>query len=135
MWGELLYLLGFSRIYNSVWLWGPLGLLLLNSLLALAEFGPTAWRRFRQRPPQLDWQHPLANRVEHSVRLPATPDERLAALRTRLTKHGFAVGDLPDENDRAVSATQRGWVWPAIIAFYGGVLLLVVGFLLSHHHP
>lgn len=133
LWGEPLYLLGFSRTFNSVWFWGPLGLLLLNCLLALADFAPAAWRRFRRQPASLAWQHPLSHRVEQSVRLSATPDAMLDGLKEALTAQGFTLADLPDENDRAVSAVRRRRSWLAVIAIYGGLLLLVAGFLTTYY--
>jgi hypothetical protein len=133
MWGEPLVLLGFSRIFSSIWFWGPLALLLLNCLLALADFAPASWRRFRRQPASVGWQHPLSRRVEHSVRLSATPDEMLGGLKQILAAQGFELAALPDENDRAISATRRRWNWLTVIAIYSGLLLLVAGFLTTYY--
>ncbi len=133
LWGEPLYLLGFSRIFSSIWFWGPLALLLLNCLLALADFGPASWQRFTQQPASLNWQHPLSRRAEHSVRLTATPDEMLSNLKAQLAAQGFTLSNLPTENDRAVSAARRRWSWLAVIAIYGGLLLLIVAVLATYY--
>ncbi|GAB4430765.1 MAG: hypothetical protein Kow0031_11710 [Anaerolineae bacterium] len=129
LWAEPLYLLGFSRVFYSIWFWGPLALLLLNCLLSLADYGPASWRRYRRQPAELSWQHPLARRVEQSVRLSAAPDEMLAVLKEQLAAQGFTTSDLPAENDRAVSAARRRWSWLAAPAIYVGLLLLVAAFL------
>jgi hypothetical protein len=132
LWGEPLYLLGLANIFNSVWWWGLLALLLLNSLIAVAEFAPPSWRRARELSPGLEWQHPLARRVEHSVRLTATPVEDMATVEDRLRGAGFAIDPAPEETGRLISAARHRRMWPVVAVFYAGVLLLGTAFLLTH---
>jgi len=129
-WGSLLFALGFSRIFQSIWFWALLGLLLLNTLVALAELSPPSWRRVRQTPADIGWQHPLAQRVEHSVRLSSAPDAHLSGLAESLERGGFTV-DPAAEEQRQVSGGKHRRVWLALPAFYGAVLLLVLAFLLT----
>ncbi len=128
-WGQSLYLLGISRIFHSIWLWGPLALLLLNSMVALADFARPSWRRAKNEPDGITWQHPLAQRVEHSVRLPALPDAFLAQIKERLIGHGFTINASPESDPRAVNAWRRRWMWLGVPVFYGGALLLITAFL------
>lgn len=134
-WGELLYMAGMSRIFQSTWFWLVLALLLLNSLLALADYTPPAWQRAQTTGSDanaLEWQHPLARRIKHSMRLPEAPDEWLAALKEKLTERGFRVDAPNRENERLVSASRRRWSWLSVVVFYGGVVLLCVAFVISH---
>jgi len=64
--GEFLFLFGFSRIFHSVLFWIPAALLLLNSLIALAQYSLPSWQRARSGGDEaaLAWQHPLAQRRE-----------------------------------------------------------------------
>ena len=83
-WDQLIYFLGLSRISQLPWLWVPVALLLFHSLIALAEYVWPSWQRshLTKSSIAIKWQHPLSKRVEHSVRLPAAPDELLEKLRT-----------------------------------------------------
>ncbi|MCG3210146.1 MAG: hypothetical protein FOGNACKC_03777 [Anaerolineae bacterium] len=128
-WGPALYNLGFARLSHSWWLWLPLAGLLLTSLVALAEVAPRSWQRAQNAAADHAWQHPLTRRVEQSVRLPAAPDEHLAALGNQLAGQGFLLHPIGD--NRTVSAARRRWLWLAVPAFYGGAILLVAGFILT----
>lgn len=129
-WGPAFYFLGFARIFQSGWLWLPLAGLLLNSLVALAAFIPPGWQRAQNRAANIQWNHPLAQRVEHSVRLPASPDDHLAALKVALATRGFLLHPTPNDN-RQISAARRRWLWLAVAGFYGGVVVLVAAFALT----
>lgn len=131
--GELLFALGFAQIFHSAWFWLPVALLFLHSLVALADYGGPSWRRFRETPGNLEWQHPLASRVEYFTRLPASPDEFLEKLKEPLQRRGFIVDKVADENRRLVSARRRAWSWLSLPVFYGSLGLLCLGFLVSHY--
>jgi len=133
--GDLLFSLGFSRIFQSGWFWIPLALLLLNSLLALAEYGLPSWRRAKTANAftSIEWQHPLAQRAEHSVRLPKSPDVFLDKLKEKLEAKGFSNGAPDEENQRVISAERWRWSWLSVVILYGGVILLCVAFLISHY--
>ena len=133
LWGEPLYLLGFARIFQSIWFWLPVGLLLLNSLVALADYTPGSWRRLKQRVPSLAWQHPLARRNEQIVRLPKSPDIYLISLQTSLAEQGFYLYQVPESEGRLVGAARRRWAWLGLVATYAGLGLLVAALLVSHY--
>lgn len=128
-WGPALHYLGFARIFQSLWLWLPLAGLLLSSLVALAAVAPRSWQRAQNTPANITWQHPFTHRVEHSVRLPAAPDEHLAALGDQLAGQKFQLH--PAGSNRTVSASRRRWLWLAVPAFYTGIILLVMAFVLT----
>ncbi len=133
LWGELLYFLGFARIFQSLWFWLPVGLLFLNSLIALAAYGPGSWERLSRSAPPITWQHPLAGRVEQVVRLSRLPDRFLTTLPIPLREQGFFVYEPVDPEARTVAAGQRRWAWLGIVAVYGGLTLLVTAVLMSHY--
>ncbi len=128
---EVLLFLGLAQIFYSLWFWLPAALLLLNSLVALAEYTPGSWLRVGQMPPPLEWQHPLARRVELSVRLSILPDDFLEQLQARLLEQGF-LPYLPADRRRLV-AGQRRWGWLGVTAIYAGLVGLVAAFLLTHY--
>ncbi len=131
-WGELLYSLGLARLFDSLWFWLPLGLLLLNSLIALADYGPGSWARLHAVMPSLNWQHPLARRAEQSSRLPEAPDAFLDQLKAALTAQRFYLY-LPLETDaRLVGAALHRWAWLGPSVFYVSLLCLVAAVSLSH---
>jgi hypothetical protein len=130
-WGEPLFFLGFSRIFQSLWFWLPLALLLLSSLVALADYGPPARQRAGQGAGELEWQHPLARRTEQSVRLPPNPDAFLDKLRERLQAEAFVLEAPADENQRLVKASRRRWAWWSVPGSYGGLLLLGLAFIIG----
>jgi hypothetical protein len=130
---QLLYSLGFSRIFQSILFWAPLALLTLNSLLALAAYSRPSWQRVRGGADNtLDWQHPLARRAEYSMRLPEAPDILIDALKESLRGQGFVADSLFEENQRLVSAGRRRWAWLSVVLFYGALLLLSLAFLISY---
>ena len=135
--GDLLFSLGFSRIFRSGWFWVPLALLLLNSLLALAEYTVPSWRRAKSasESTSIEWHHPLGKRTEYSVRLPKSPDEFLDKLKEKLESEGFSIDTSDDENQRMFSAGRWQWLWLSVVIFYGGLvlLLLCIAFLISHY--
>lgn len=127
-WGEPLFFLGFSRIFQSLWFWLPLALLLLSSLVALADYGPAARRRAGQGG-ELERQHPLAGRTEQSVRLPPNPNAYLDKLKETLQAEQFVLESPVDEHQRLVKASRRRWAWWAVPGSYGGLLLLGLAFI------
>jgi hypothetical protein len=131
-WGEVLFFLGFSRLFNSLWFWLPLGLLGLNSLIALADYGPGSWQRLQSAQPSLNWQHPLARRTEQSARLPEAPDLFLDTLKRTLTEQGFYVYASSEDEPRLIGAAQRRWAWLGPVIFYAGLLITMIALLLSH---
>lgn len=131
--GEELFALGFAYIFRSIWFWLPVALLTLHSLVALADTLPPAWRRFREVPAELGWQHPLARRVEYSTRLPAAPDEFLEQLKKSFNEAGFTLDPPVEESQRLVSARRQAWSWLSLPLFYGSLLLLCLGFLISRY--
>lgn len=130
--GEALFFLGFAHISQSVWLWLPLALLLLNSMIALAHYFPGSWQRMKPAMPSLAWQHPLAQRGEHVTRLPEAPDEYLASLKRTLQQRGFFLYQDSQTDERIIGAAQRRWTWLAPVGWYGGLILLIIAFLLSY---
>ncbi len=131
--GELLFSLGFTRLFYSPWYWLPLGLLLLNSLITLADYGPGAWQRLKPSPPSLDWQHPLAHRAEQSTRLPESPDTFLDELKAALTTQGFYLYPTSEGEGRLISAAQRRWAWLGPAIFYTGLLVGISALVVSHY--
>ncbi|GIK39322.1 MAG: hypothetical protein BroJett011_31550 [Chloroflexota bacterium] len=131
-WGELFYSLGFARLLDSLWFWLPLGLLLLNSLIALADYGAAAWPRLQARMPSLSRQHPLARRVEQSTRLPKSPDTFLDELRASLTTQGFYLYPPLEAEPRLIGAARRRWAWFGPALFYAGLLVGISGLVVSH---
>lgn len=131
-WGELLYSLGLARMFDSLWFWLPLGLLAVNSLVALADYGPGSWRRLQALLPNLGWQHPLARRAEQSNRLPEAPDAFLDQLKTALTAQGFYLYPSAETEARLIGAVCRRWAWLGPVIFYAALLILVVAVSLSH---
>lgn len=133
LWGEPLYLLGFARIFHSFWFWLPVALLLLNSLVALANYAPGSWRRLQQPIPSIGWQHPLARRTEQIVRLPKSPDIYLTGLQTNLAEQGFTLYQPTETEGRLVGAARRRWAWLGPVAVYIGLGLVVIALLVSHY--
>ncbi|MCL4300784.1 MAG: cytochrome c biogenesis protein ResB [Anaerolineae bacterium] len=131
-WGELLYSLGFARLFDSLWFWLPLGLLTLNSSVALADYGAAAWPRLQARMPNLSQQHPLARRAEQSTRLPESPDTFLDELRALLTTQGFYLYPPLETEPRLVGAARRRWAWLGPAIFYAGLLIGINGLVVSH---
>jgi hypothetical protein len=132
-WGELLYMLGFAHLLDSLWFWLPAALLLLNSLIALADYGPGSWRRLDDTTPPLAWQHPLARRSERVIRLPQEPDSFLEKLQTSLREQGFFIYQSVESEERLVGAARQRWAWFGFAGIHGGLVLLVVAFLVSHY--
>ncbi|MCB0196511.1 MAG: cytochrome c biogenesis protein ResB [Anaerolineae bacterium] len=131
-WGPPLYWLGLSRVFQTLWFWLPVALLLLSCGVALADYGPLCRRRATEIPTDIAWQHPLAGRVEESVRLPAAPDEFLDKLKAALVTHHFAIDEQVDEDDRSVSASARRANWWLVLALYSGLVVLCIAFIVSY---
>ena len=129
--GDILYSLGFAQIFYSPWFWIPVALLLLNSLIALADYMPGCWRRMRGAAPSEKWQHPLARRVEHSVRLSHFPDNFTELFKVRFNRQGFILHASSSGQQRVTAASQRRWDWFGIPLIYLGLLTLVSAFLLT----
>lgn len=134
-WGEPLYFLQLSKIFQSPWLWVPVAFLLFHSLIALADYALPSWQRSRPAKDvdSLAWQHPLARRIEHSVRLPASPDELLDSLKETLAAKGFSVTPPFTDDERLIGATRWQWVWLGIITFYGGLILICLTLLAGNY--
>lgn len=133
LWGEPLLWLGFSHLFQSAWVWLPLALLLLNSLVALAEHTPGSWQRLKSAVPPLDWQHPLAQRTEQSTRLPEAPEKFLDTFKVSLQQKGFYLYESNPRTERLLGAAQRRWVWLAPTWLYSGLILFIIALLLSHY--
>jgi cytochrome c biogenesis protein ResB len=133
LWGDLLYLLGFARIFRSLWFWLPLALLFLNSLIALAHYGPGSYRRLLRETPPIEWQHPLAGRAEYPARLPESPDTFLATLKTTLTARGWYIYKPSEAEERVVGAGRHRWSWGSVMAVYTALALAVVGASITYH--
>ncbi|MCB0209204.1 MAG: cytochrome c biogenesis protein ResB [Anaerolineae bacterium] len=131
-WGPPLYWLGLSRVFQTLWFWLPVALLLLSCGVALADYGPLCRRRAAEIPTDIGWQHPLAGRVEQSVRLPSTPDEFLDSLKASLIARHFVIDEQVDEDDRSVSASARRANWWTVVAIYGGIVGLCLAFIVSY---
>jgi hypothetical protein len=131
--GETLFALGLAQVFHSLWFWLPVALLLLNSLLALADNTPGAWRRLKHTCPPLTWQHPLARRIEQSMRLPGQPDDFLQRLKMRLQAQGFLLYTPVETEQRLIGAARRRWAWLSITAFYTGVIGLIAAFLITYY--
>jgi cytochrome c biogenesis protein ResB len=131
--GEPLFFLGFSRLFQTIWFWGPLALLLLNCLVALADYGPGSWQRLRRVTPSLEWQHPWAHRVEYASRLPESPDQFLEAVKLSLQEKGFYLYESAPTEERIVGAARRRWAWLGPVVLYVGLLIFIVALLLSSY--
>jgi hypothetical protein len=133
-WSGLFYALGFSRLFQAGWFWIVLGLLLLNSLVALADYTRPTWGRVRNAASAeaIVWRHPLAHRAEQTVRLPENADGFLARLKETLRANGFTVSTASEDNSRLVSAARWRWVWFGILTFYSGLVLLCAAFWVSY---
>ena len=131
--GDILFLFGLAQIFQSLWFWLPVALLLLHSLVALADYAPGSWRRLSRLAPPLDWQHPLACRVENSARLPGLPDDFIDNLKQRLQKDGFTIYAPVESKQRFVGAARRRWAWLGVTAFYLGLIGVIGGFLITHY--
>ncbi len=131
--GEPLFFLGFSRLFQTIWFWGPLALLLLNSLIALADYGPGSWQRLRKLTPSLAWQHPLAHRVEYARRLPESPDQFLEAVKLSLEEKGFHLYESAPTGERVVGAARRRWAWLGPVILYVGLITFIVALWLSSY--
>lgn len=129
--GEILYILGFAQIFYTPWFWIPIALLLLNSLIALADYMPGCWRRVRDAAPSVKWQHPLARRVEHSVRLSHFPDDFTEPFKVRFNRQAFSLHASSLEQQRVTAASRRRWGWFGIPLMYLGLLTLVSALLLT----
>ncbi len=132
-WGDLLYFLGFSEIFNTVWFWGPLALLLFHSLIAVADYVKPSWQRAHPAADisSIEWQHPLAQRAEHSIRLPSSPDELLTEFKRRFKQQGFTIDAPFEDNERIISVAQWRWNWLGIASLYGGLIFLSLVLLLG----
>jgi hypothetical protein len=133
-WSGLFYALGFSRLFQVGWFWIVLGLLLLNSLVALAAYARPTWRRVRNAASTeaIVWRHPLARRAEQTVRLPEDADGFVTRLRETLRARGFTISTASEDNSRLVSAARWRWVWFGILTFYSGLVLLCAAFWVSY---
>lgn len=131
-WGELLYSLGFAHLFDSLWFWLPLGLLLLNCLIALADYSAAAWPRVQARMPGLDRPYPLARRTEQSTRLTESPDAFLDDLRVSLTGQGFYLYPPLEAEPRLIGAVQHRWAWLGPAILYAGLLAGISGLVVSH---
>ncbi len=133
-WANTLQFLGLANIFQSVWFWLLVALLLLHSLVALAEYAWPSWQRIHHSSTAkaIEWQHPLAQRVEHSVRLSDDPDEFIDQRKALLTAKKFAVNSWPND-ERMVNAVRWRWHWLAIIVFYSSLVLLSVALVLSYY--
>jgi len=129
--GEVLYILGFAQVFYTPWFWIPVALLLLNSLIAMADYLPGCWRRMRDATPSVKWQHPLARRVEYSVRLSHFPDNFTGLFKIRFGQQGFSLHASSSEQQRVTVASQRRWGWLGIPLIYLGLLTLVFALLLT----
>ena len=125
---------GFTRILQSPWFWVPAGLLLLQSLIALADYVPISYQRLVQPIPAVRWQHPLACRIEQSVRLPSTPDDFLKDCKTFLENAGFVVMEQASDQteQRMLGAARRRWSWSSVVILYAGLIALIGAFWISH---
>jgi hypothetical protein len=130
--GGGLFQLGISRLLRSFWFWLPAALLLLHSLIILANYWPRVQQRWHEPIPSLGWQHPLARRIEHSVRLSDTPDEFLDDRRAFLKQHGFSSHETAETEQRLLGASRRRWAWGGVFLFYGGLIGLIGAFFISH---
>jgi hypothetical protein len=130
----VLYVLGLSRLLQSGWLWVLLSLILLNSLVAMADYAGPTWRRVRgaNSAANLNWRHPLAHRLEKAVRLPEAVDPFLDGFKESLRARGFSINVSVEESLRMVSAGRRGWAWFGPLVFYAGLALLCVAYWVSY---
>lgn len=132
--GMLLFSWGVSRLLETPWFWAPVGLLALSSLVALADYAPLSLRRAREAMADIAWQHPLAQRVEGSARLPARPELYLDKLKASLKAQGFSIDEASAERkQRMISARRWFWAWWGVIGLYGSLILLCLAFLISRY--
>lgn len=126
--GSTLYQLRFSRILQSGWFWIPAAGLLFHSLLAFADYGRYARRRWLYRVPGLSWQYPFTLRAEASVRLPYTPEDALRECQGWLEQQGFMCHEAKKTAQRVIGATRWRWAWWGRPLLYAGVSLLLFAF-------
>jgi hypothetical protein len=131
-WGEFLFFMRLSHVFHTLWFWLPVAVLLLNSLVTLADYGSLAWQRFHdKRTPPVEWLHRLANRVERVVKLPHDMETESSNIKQSLMSGGFSVYESVDS--QVVGAAKRSWAWLGIVAVYIGLVLLVIAFLGSYY--
>jgi hypothetical protein len=123
--------MGFAQVFYTPWFWTLVAGLLLNSLIVLADHFPGSWRRTQKNKSPLSWQHPLARRVEHSVRLSQFPDDFTGLFQARLSRQGFTLYHSVAEQQRLMAAVRRRWAWLGMIVFYGGLFSLIAAFVLT----
>lgn len=131
-WGIPLFWLGLAQIFQSLWFWLPVAALLLSCAVALADYFQPCRRRMAEQPADIGWQHPLAGRIEQSMRLPAAPDNFLDHLKAKLTTHGFKIDDPAADGDRTISAARGRSSWWAVLVVYSGLVGLCLAFVVSY---
>jgi hypothetical protein len=83
--------------------------------------------------PPIEWQHPLARRVEHSVRLPSLPDDFLETLKKLLQEKGFSLYEPVESEQRVTGVALRRWAWLGVVACYVGLIVLIGAFLMTYY--
>ncbi len=132
-WGEWLMAWGIARLFYSMWFWLPAAILLLNSLLILADHVPFAWQRGKHHAP-ITWQHPLARRAEYFLPLPHNSQEFLAVLPQTLMAKGFFIYQpAEDLGSNTVTAGRYRGSWLGSFGLYFGIVVLILGLLMSRY--
>lgn len=124
-----------TSVVQSPGFWGVVGLLSLNCLLLLAEYGPQAWRFWRDPTFLPSHPFPLTQRFEQPLGAPSVewPD-LLNQLQPWLLKYGFAVQRLKKDQLDILEATKRAWAWWGVpISGLAGIIL-VIALLVSYYN-
>ncbi|MDM8527864.1 cytochrome c biogenesis protein ResB [Anaerolineales bacterium HSG24] len=130
-WGEFLFSMGLAQVFQNLWFWFPVGLLFINSLVALADYSPGVWQRWQSPSPSIEWQHPLAIRSTETVTIQKDMDWNI--LKTTLAEHGLTVSENHEQADM-LTVAKRAWAWLAISIIYVGLIILPVAFLGSYYY-
>jgi hypothetical protein len=109
------------------------GLLLLNCLLALADYIPYARWRMAKTVPPIAQKHPLARRVEQAVPLTEAPDLLLERASSLLQQAGFRLYEPDPQTPEMIGAVRGRWGWPGISLVYVGLLLIIIALVISHY--
>ena len=130
-WGEFLFSLGLAQIFQTPLFWFPVGLLFINSLVALADYTPNAWLRWQSPSPPIAWQHPLAIRSTETT--PVQYRINWDILKTTLNEQGFTTHQNHEQADM-LTATKQPWAWLLISVIYAGLVILPIAFFGSYYY-
>ena len=130
---SLLNPIALFQIFDSLWFWLPVGLIILVSLVVLADYGPFIWQRSKpgllaQVAPRF---HPFHRHLTQTVRAPAPTDtgksaaaaDPLAQLQANLEQAGYQHRSTEGDDALVMLRDKYRWGGPALIML-AAVLIL-----------